>query len=175
VTVQLEGAVIGPGKADGTNDPWDYDAADVSPEVWKALATALGAPAPVAAVASLYAGPLFSALAKPEPFGNVTILGPGVADGPYDLIGPEEFTQDTFTPAFVHPRAWEGVPLDEDVRLRVQLWDKDLVNDDVIGVATINVAQMRAALDAQQVYFVNVSTQTQSQIVFISISVRKDP
>ena len=62
------------------------------------------------------------------------------------------------------------LPLDCTARIRVTLRDKDMINDDPIGVAEINAAQVRLALAARDVYQVPVRDQTNDQILFIGIS-----
>jgi hypothetical protein len=57
------------------------------------------------------------------------------------------------------------------VRILVELWDDDLVNDDPIGAAEINSTDLMDALVAQQKFYVRVDDQTEGQLLFLGISV----
>ena len=61
--------------------------------------------------------------------------------------------------------------MNQDVRFLVNLSDVDLVYDDPIGTAEINMDDVRAALASKQVYHVNVADQTFNTILFVDISV----
>lgn len=79
--------------------------------------------------------------------------------------------QDTYTPIWPYGWYYTNVPIDSDVRITVQLWDEDLVDDDPIGTAQINASDLKAALAAQDKFEVRVDDQTDGQLLFIGISV----
>lgn len=172
VVITFEGALIGPIKPDGT--PWDADGGSVPAELPRLLAAALSSSSPFTQATALIAGPLLAPLAKPDPFGDVTLDGPSGTSMSQDLILREEAIQDTFSPIWRRRATWRGVPLDRDVRFRVALHDRDLVNDDDIGVAQVNTADLRAALAARTVFHVNVASQTRNAILFLDITVRPE-
>jgi hypothetical protein len=78
---------------------------------------------------------------------------------------------DSFTLQAAVAPGWSGVPLDQDIRFLVNLSDADLVYDDPIGTAEINMDDIKAALASKQVYHVNVADQTFNTILFVDISV----
>jgi hypothetical protein len=170
VTVIFEGAVIGLGKVD--HDPWDFDLGGAVPEAaWTELAKALTNSNPYGAVLGLFAQPLLQPVAKPDPYGMVTVEGQGVRSESQWLAELGYEMKDTFRPAFPQRPRWTGVPLDRDIRFTVQLLDEDLLEHDNIGTATINMDDVKAALAAKQVFHVNVAGQTDNQLLFFDISV----
>jgi hypothetical protein len=172
VTVELDGAYIAPGKADGTQ--WDVGGS-VDPAIARDIATALGATNPVAALASVFAGPAVEALEKPDPFGTamMTITGvPGTFLQP--LSSEASPMKDTFAPQWPGPPTWTGVPIDSDIRLRVDLWDADVFDNDSIGVAELNSADLRAALAAKKIIGVRVDDQPPGRILLLTLSVRAE-
>ena len=174
VTITLVGGVSGPGKTDGTS--WETDGPPISPGVRNALDDALLDPNPVAAVSTLYSGPLIAPLAQPDVYGFASISWPGFDGQSRQIIPPTRFIRDTLLPVWVNQLAYGSVSLENDVRIRVELWDRDSlsVNDDQIGVATIRASDLQTALDLRRVHSVDVSGQTGNQIVFLSVSVVGD-
>lgn len=118
------------------------------------------------AVVAELASAVAAGVAPPDPRGTVDLL---VAGSSRRLTLSER--QDTFRPT------WSGVtfdqvPLVEDLRLRVQLFDADSVgSDDPIGTAELVYEDLVAALSAEQVTQIRVAEQTHNQLLYIGISV----
>jgi hypothetical protein len=148
----------------------------IPPKVFSDLAIALGAIDPVAAVVGVLAGPTLnsaiSASQKPDVFGTVRLDVGGKVGTEFWLIPRGQQMDDSFRPSFPSGSFYQHVPIDADVRIRVALADADaLDDDDAIGIAVINSADLMAALASQKKFEVNVADQTSSQLVFIGISV----
>lgn len=177
VTVSLEDCVVGPGKAD--QNPWDPSitgASTIPPKVFSDLAVALGAIDPLAAVVGVLAGPTLNsaitASQKPDVYGTVRLDVGGKIGIEYWLVERGQQMDDSYRPSFPSGSIYQHVPLDADVRIRFNLADADaLDDDDAIGIAVINSADLMAALAAQKKYEVKVADQTSDQLVFIGISV----
>ncbi len=171
VTVELQSALIGPGKLDRT--AWDGDGTMVSTEVWSQLATALAGANPYAAAAALLVNPVLAGTKAPDPLGTARLdVGQGIGLT-ITLADPATNMEDTYATTWSWPAIWQKVPIDMPLRIRVSLTDEDLVNHDAIGVAELNNSHLRAALMAGQVYHVPVADQTNQQILFLGISVRQ--
>jgi hypothetical protein len=172
VSVQIIDAIIAPGKADGT--AWD-GTVPIPDSVLNALGTALAGGDPVGGSLAVLAGPdlnnAISSFDKPDAYGLAQATVFGVTGDAYSLAQPTEAVEDNYTP--IWPDVWRyvNVPIDSDVRILVSLWDSDLVNDDPIGAAEINSADLMNALAAQRKYEVRVEDQTDGQLLFIGISV----
>lgn len=172
VVVTIEGAMIGPTKAGG--DSWDFDGAGLDANSKAQLAKALIGSNPYAEAAAILSGPIVQTVSKPDPYGKATLEGAGLEGMERVLAAKEEAVQDTFTPIWPHRAEWTGVRLNRDVRIRLELKDDDLFEDDPIGVAILNTDHLRAALEAKTVYHVEVADQTQNQILFVDIAVRPE-
>ena len=171
VTVRFIGALVGPAKANG--DPWDFDGSSISEEGKAALAQALLGANPYASVLALMSGPLLSPVAKPDPFGTVTVET-ATGSQTFPIATEAQAPADSFALTAASPPGWRGVTLGRDIRFLVNLWDSDLVNNDPIGTAEINMDDVKAALAAERVYHVKVSDQTFGTILFVDISVIAD-
>ena len=80
--------------------------------------------------------------------------------------------EDTYTPIWPSPTpGWSQVPLISDLRFRFNLFDEDLVNDDPIGVAEVNYADVVAALKDGHIFQVELAAQTNNQLLFVAMSV----
>lgn len=79
--------------------------------------------------------------------------------------------QDSYTPTW-SDASIGGVPLDRSVRIRVTLYDRDLVDDDPMGVVELNLDDLRAAYEAGRIHHVRVDDQSNGQVLFVDISVR---
>jgi hypothetical protein len=170
-TVELQTAVIGPGKFN--HDTWDAGGGEVPTEVWSQLGTALAGTNPYVAVAALLVNPVLAGTQAPDPYGTARLdVGPTIGTT-INLATPDNNMENTYTPTWAPSTIWTGVPLDKDVRIKVDLTDEDLVDDDAIGVAEINTSQLLEALNAHAVYHVPVASQTHNQLLFIGISVRE--
>jgi hypothetical protein len=171
VTVEVQSALIGPGKF--TRETWDADGTEISTETWSQLATVLAGANPYAAASALLINPVLAGTKAPDPFGTVR-LDIGQAIGlPYAVADTSSNQEDTYAPTWPTPVAWRNVPLDRDIRLKVDLTDEDLFNPDPIGVAEITKSNLLDALAAGKVYQVPVADQTHNQLLFIGISVRQ--
>jgi hypothetical protein len=168
VSVQILDAIIAPGKADGT--VWD-GVGNVDPAVLQAVATALVGVNPVAGVLAALGNPALDAIDKPDAFGTCQLTVLGVTYAPDDLATDAGAIMNNYTPIWPSVRSYKNIPVDTDVRMNVSLFDSDLVYNDPIGVATINSADLLAALASQKKYEVRVDDQTAGQLLFIGISV----
>ena len=77
--------------------------------------------------------------------------------------------QDSFTPQW-NSAQWQGVDV-RRARVRVELIDKDVSNDDPIGTVEISTQQLRDAAAAGSIFPVRVDSQTNGQVLFLLISV----
>lgn len=171
VTVQIIDAIIAPGKADGTT--WD-GFGTIPSDVLSDVDQALAAINPVEGILAVLAGPALNgaiiSVDKPDPYGVAQATTFGVVGDTYWILDRTHALQDTYTP--IWPTfGYTNVPIDSDVRIAVELWDQDLSNDDPIGVAQINSADLKAALASQEKYEVRVDDQTDGQLLFLGISV----
>jgi hypothetical protein len=171
VTVQIVDAIIAPGKADGTTwDGFGTIPSDVLTDVDQALA----AINPVEGILAVLAGPALNgaliSVDKPDPYGVAQATTFGVVGDTYWIVDRTHALPDTYTP--IWPTfGYTNVPIDSDVRIAVEIWDQDISDDDPIGVAQINSADLKAALAAQAKYEVRVDDQTDGQLLFIGVSV----
>jgi hypothetical protein len=78
--------------------------------------------------------------------------------------------KDTYTPMW-SDATLHGVVASSEIRLRITLIDQDVVEDDPIGVVELTEADLVAARTAGRVHHVQVSEQSQNQILFVGISV----
>jgi hypothetical protein len=167
-TVELQGAVIGPGKV--TRETWDASGEEIPTDVWSQLATALAGSNPYTAVAALLVNPVLAGTKAPDPFGTARLdVGPTIG---MTVMLPEANMEDTYTPSWSSV-IWTGVPLDRDVRLKVDLTDEDLLNHDPIGSAEINTSHLLEALAARTAFHVPVANQSRDQLLFLKVSVRE--
>jgi hypothetical protein len=171
VTVELQSAVIAPGKL--SREPWDADGTQIPTQTWSQLATALAGANPYVSVSALLINPVLAGTKAPDPYGTAR-LDVGQSIGTTLALGDRATNmEDTYTPTFSRPALWVKVPIDQNVRIKVDLNDEDLINDDAIGVAEVNSAQLKEALAAGKVYHVPVADQTNQQILFLGLSVRQ--
>jgi hypothetical protein len=164
VRVEFRQALLGPMKVGGA--PWDGPGA-VQPETVNAVTLALGAVNPQAELLALFANPAIAALDKPEPYGEARVV---IAGSPIVVVKIDGAERDTLTPIWTTV-ALDRVPLQPDVRVEVTLYDRDLVNDDPMGAATITQQDLIAALQAGRIHHVRVAEQTNQQVLFLDISV----
>ncbi len=172
VSVQIVDEIVAPGKADGT--AWD-GTATIPDSVLNALGTALAGGDPVGGTLAVLAGPdlnnAISNLDKPDPYGYAQATTFGVTGDAYWLADRADAIQDDYTPIWPYGWHYTNVPIDSDVRILVELWDEDLIDDDAIGAAEINSTDLMNALAAQEKFYVRVDGQTDGQLLFIGISV----
>jgi len=169
LTIEIVSALVGPSKIDGTQ--WD-GTGEVPSDLVLGLAAALGAGV-FAPVFSFMVTEAAQVAGKPDPFGYTEINAVGEWDFRQDLATIDTNTEDTFAPNWPMPVGWSNVPYSENIRIRLVLKDEDLVNDDDMGVAEINAADVAAAWAAKKIYQVRVAEQTANQILYVGISVTK--
>jgi hypothetical protein len=168
--IEVVNATIRPAKLGGA--PWD-GFGTIPPDVINAVSTAVAASNPSAAVAIALA-PIANKKFEPPDVAGTVELFVGAAVAQTELLARE---QDSYVPSW-HPSArFSGVILDDRVRLRVHLVDKDTgsaigVNetDDEIGTVYVNAEQLRAALAKGAVHQVRVDDQN-PQLLLVGIAV----
>lgn len=172
VTVRVEGVVLGPAKLGGNK--WDggpISAGDLKRFNDTLTKFAVGSGNVYVAGAAVVA--------------TIGTLAMGFMDKP-DAVGAAELyidsklvgkrialpkVQDSFTPRWPG-LVWEHVPLDRDVRIRIELADYDFGKaNDVIGTVMVNSADLRRALSDGRVFPVNVADQSSNQLVAVQVSV----
>lgn len=171
-TVDVLNATVSPDKGDGRL--WDGlpGGKGVPPEAKKAIAVALGLTNPQAAVAAVLADLMNKGMEPPDVAGTAEMFVSGVSSGVQIL--PK--TQDSFLPRFNPAARFRGVVLDERVRIRIRLMDKDMGSfvgaetDDPIGDVELNATQLSAAAQSGGVYQVRVDNQ-HPNVYFIGVSV----
>jgi hypothetical protein len=167
VTVEIVDAVIAPGKHDGTD--WD-GLGSVDPSVSQAITVALVGPNPLADVLSALTNPALAAVDKPDPYGSAQLTVYGMITDWVALATSDDAVPNTFTPIWPYDWHYQNIPIDTDVRIRIDLWDKDLIDDDPIGSVVVNSNDLKAALAAQKKLEVQVSDQS-DQLLFVGINV----
>lgn len=168
VNVEFRQSLIGPTKFGGA--AWDGPGQlDASAE--GELRMALHAVDSYAGVLRVFANPAIEALEKPEPFGRARSVVNGVIIQNLDLKTAQ---RDTLTPIWQNARLIR-VPLTPATRIELELYDKDVINDDAIGAATITYADLVTALRAGTIHHVRVAEQTNNQLLFVDISVEAAP
>jgi hypothetical protein len=159
-------ASIAPAKFTGAH----WDGFGSAPDALANIAALVGEPA--IATASLAARLGMSATELPDPFGEIEVFRDG-STGPVarcPIRSPDDPEQNTLTPS-LGCRFQLASPLSA-YRFRIHLVDKDISEDDPIGIAEIGPAALHVAFDSGSVYQVNVASQTKNQILAIGISVR---
>lgn len=180
--VRVVGATLGPGKSDGTQWDCSIGTCGVTPEILTNLAQTLAGPEAglVVKVGLLLSGDGVQALGKPDAFGTAELNAKSLKEALKIGLGTEARTevQDNFQPVWAQGTLFTKVPLDDDLRININLTDADIQNNDDIGQVELNKKDLQAALDANGVYQVPVFSQSPSpsrpQIIFIGISVRKE-
>jgi hypothetical protein len=166
VTVQVVQALIG---IKSNNKPWD-GTGTISPDVIRSVETKLVSSGNWAAIAGAVSVELAtianSGFDSPDPFGTLQVYTPS---GSFEAKIP--YIPDTLSPNWTDLTI-NHVPLnDPGVRLRVTLIDRDAINNDPIGSAEINSADIAAAYAEARVYPVPVYLQGNRQLLFVGISV----
>lgn len=174
VNIDVVGALIGPALADGTE--WD-GTGTIPSSIQSQFTDALTSLNPYAAVASIVGSAVLAGTEAPDPYGTAEIsIGGTYVTSLRRSLYPDSASnqEDTFAPIFTNV-GWQRVELEPGIRVRVTMFDEDLLNDDPIGVAEISASELQRALTEGVVTHVNVSGQTQNQLAFINISVRASP
>ena len=168
VTVLVVDAVIGPGKSDGTQwDGYEYVPSSIRSDLAKVIGGGIRSK-----ILDWLLSVANQGLAKPDPYGWVELdVGNGYEADAW-LAGTGDNTEDTFTPIWPGGGSgWSEVPFVSDLRLRVTLFDEDLVNDDDIGVAVINFDDVLEAWADGSKYYVLTADQTANQLLMVGIEV----
>lgn len=171
--VEFTGVVVVPYKMDGK--PWDGVGAMASPEVLASLAVYTGGASVLAAdtVSKLAQGAASHGVDLPDPFGYVTVLIDGTwLGGKLSLVGPQNTNKNTCTPMFTARPGLLGLPDQDGLRLQVTVYDEDIGSYDVVGMAEIPIAELRAARDAGKIVQIPVGDQTANQLLLVGVSVR---
>jgi len=165
VAVALDEVFIRPAKVDGTE--WDFPR-DVSQETIRAVEEALDAANPLAALEAAYLLQAISVLSRPDAEGDATLLldGRPVAGRARALVERRE----QLTPSW--QATWEQLDLADDVAIRIELEDADLLGNDDIGTVVLPAAALRAARDAGGRYGIRVDGQDRGQILMVAVTVR---
>lgn len=170
VDVRLVGAIVAP--YDDAGETWDLlghvSSAERSAIQRAALAT--GNPyAAAATVLSLIANDLWQD-ADVHGRGSVAVDGVFMSglDATLDAV-----TDDTPNAEWVGPPGWDNAPSSR-TRVRVVLWDEDVVVDDRIGTVDLSREHLEDAYRAARIYPVPVANQG-SKILFVRISVTASP
>jgi hypothetical protein len=165
-TVSIVSALVGPGKNSGK--PWDGpgDISAASHEVASTLATIPNPYTAAASIGAILAGPTAAGFEPPDVGGAAELYY-----GPQPTSTLELATQqDSYTPQWTSVR-WTGVDV-RGARLRLVFVDKDLANDDAVGVVDIDsMTLMQAASSQNGRLLLRVAEQTYNQILFVDLSV----
>jgi len=170
VSIQIVGATIAPSRVDGSK--WLGFGKAKAAQVSKVMDALLMAEPHVAVINAL-AQVAMSTSDKPIPYGVVDVA----TAGKFHTNARKGFgdsRQHSFTPFFGNIN-YQDIPLDYGTRIEVRMWNYHPIekrNIDPIGVAEINSDDLKKALDSQKIYQLNVSDQTQNQLLFIAIEVR---
>lgn len=163
-TVSVVGALVAPGKEDGTQ--WDGMGSKVDAQLARGVVEALAESNPYTAVLGIMAGPAANALEKPDVGGSAQLYLNGQPMGDAILL---EKNQDAFTPQWSNA-GWTNVDIHR-ASLRIELIERDIANDDPMGIIVIDAKHLEAAVDAGGVTPIPVSDQTNGQVLFLNISV----
>lgn len=166
VKISLNAVLVG---IKSNHNRWDGSGA-VPPEVIAGVEKALvktGEPEAVAGAAFLAMADLANdVFGAPDTFGVLDVI---TAAGEQRV--PLPYTADSFQPVW-RDISVLNVPLgDPSVRLQINLHDRDAVNDDPIGPARLSYRDFEAAFQDGGIYPVNVSEQTNKELLFVYISV----
>jgi hypothetical protein len=171
VSVRVEGAVIAPHRADGRS--WNGGWWDLGLDAWQGLGAG-ALPRSYGDLISSLANLELSGVERPNVYGDVLLeSNDGQHLQPSPLATRDAPVKDLVV-AWPMPADFPHVDLTEDVRVGVQVWNRNGDGDDFIGVAEINSADLTAARDAQRPYPVNVAAQTNNQLLYVNISVRAE-
>jgi hypothetical protein len=163
--VAITDITVGLAKADGR--PWDGPGGSVTDGDYQALAAALGAIDPVAAVAPILARPSVAALDKPEVKLTATLfLGTGRQDSQV-----ARGQRDSMRPMLSPEPTWQHLPLDSSVRIQVDVIDEDFAFDDPVGTFIINGQDLQIAARKGKVYQLVVADQTGRSVLFVGLNV----
>jgi len=168
-TIELVDTTIAPAKADGRS----WDGMEHLPSgIAGMLAEALTLEDPYHAVVDVLGAPLHQQIEKPDPKGTAWIVRNGRLTEARTLRVGDQI--DTCTPRWNRTARWEHVRLDSGVRLRVELIDADVAFDDPMGTFELDARTLATIIESGRVYQVQVSEQTQKQVLFAGVSASRE-
>lgn len=167
VNIEIISALLGPSKSDGT--PWD-GTGNVPSSVTDGLALALKVPG-MGDILNFMASSAVQALSKPDPLGTAQIDMGGGFGNVITLANLNNNTEDTFEPTWPGQPGWLSVSFSMALKVRVDVKDEDLLNDDDVGVATINGNDLYQAWLDGRTYWVRVEGQTYNQLLAVAVQV----
>lgn len=164
VTISITDALVG---IKSNQRPWD-GVGTISDDTRTAMDTALSAAGAgiYGAVATEVASLANTGFDPPDVAGTVVV---STSTGSVSL--PLAKVPDSYSPQWGDATI-TNVPLAPQTRIRIVLVDKDLANDDPIGIYELNEMELRAALADGHVFHVRVDTPANRQLLFIGLSVR---
>lgn len=140
------------------------------PDVVESVVSALGAVEPRAAAIAAMGMLANGTYDAPDVAGDVNLLISGAPVQRQQLATVE----DSYAPSWSQPASFSGVPLDDRLSLAVHFVDRDLSQDDEIGVAMVTMADVRDALaKGGAIHQVPVHRQ-QPQILLVGIAVFRE-
>jgi len=163
-TVSFVGALINVCKAD--RRPWDGIGGKAAKKMVGMLAAAVANSNPYTTALGILAGPMANSIDKPDVYGHVELHYRGNIAAVANL----GVQNDSFTPQWNNV-AWRQIDINE-AYLRISLFDKDLLDNDSIGIFEIGSELLKEAAAKGQVLPVQVSEQTNGQVLFGLISVQ---
>lgn len=165
------GAVIGPTKLNGK--PWDASY-DTKKSIGAGLSTLLSSAVPHKKIIDTVLAGAPKGSGAPDIIGSIQQVGPSypgleeAAKAPIALADKKTITKNGYTPIFTTEyKAW---PMYSNTRFRIRLWDKDMMQNDFIGTVEVTTEDIQKAITAGQAIYINVSNQSQNQILYIQIS-----
>lgn len=167
VSIQIRETVVRPW--DHNNEQWD-GVSGVSSEDIQALAEILASIDPYAGAAAYIADLANRGWGLPDPWGYAELF----IDGQWSPdIMPLGNIDTNFDNTCVSPWnvGWDRVPIQETMKVHVELYEEDLQYDDPIGNVELNYSDLMDAVKSNQVFNVQVSDQGQGAILFVGISV----
>ena len=169
VAVYIVGVTAGPSRADGT----EWDGAGLLAQQIAGDLSAIIASGDSEAILSYMSGLNAENLQKPDlfGFGHIAPEGAYVADFVVALAGPTTNLENSFSPVFPVGTGWFDVPMSENLRIAVEIWDEDLPLSEPVGLAELNIHDLLDALHAGHVHQVEVADQTSNQLLLVGISV----
>lgn len=182
VSISILDTTFAPFKAGGRawdgNGMADQDAIDGLARVVAGLGPYGVAAAAVGSIVSRLALPT---LALPDPFGTGEIYAGGRWQAQLVLATEDENAEDRYFTTWPRraardgtlvPPGWIHVPLTPELQVRLSLFDCDSpLSNDAMGNPVVNYDQIVHALETRQTVQVNVSEQTQNQVLTVGISV----
>jgi hypothetical protein len=162
--VAIEQIVVAPAKNDGA--VWDGPAGLVAQAVIDNFIAALGGDDPFNEVVGFFASALVRELEQPDTEGTAALVSEIYLANERAL--PEQ--SNTFTPRWADV-AWNGLDLHRDLRIRLQLVDKDILDDDRMGTIDLHVSDLLDAYATGGSYPIRVDDQDVGQVIFVVVRV----